>query len=106
MVDSSGQKRGQLGLASPSDEAEAGVDTRPRELPTRLLEHVEVTVEAILGDCVMKVADIAKLNAGDVLELDRQLNEAVEIRVNGRVIGCGEIVSVDDKFAVRITRIG
>lgn len=106
MVDSRGQTRGQLGEASPSDGTGNGASMPLRELPTRLFEHVEVTVEAVLGDCIMKVADIAKLNAGDVLELDRQLNEAVEIRVNGRIIGCGEIVSVDEKFAVRITRIG
>lgn len=84
----------------------AADQTEQAGLPTRLFEHVEVSVEAILGDCTMKVSDIARLTAGDVLELDRQINEAVEIRVNGRIIGYGEIVSIDEKFAVRITRLG
>lgn len=83
--------------------AEAGLQD---ELPSRLIDHVEVEVEVVLGDARMSVSDLTKLDSGDVVKLDRKLSEAAEIRVNGRRIARGEIVSVDDKFAVRVTEIG
>ena len=76
------------------------------ELPTRLIDHVEVDVEVIIGETRLSVADLARLETGDILPIDRKLSEAAEIRVNGRVIARGEIVSVDEKFAVRVTEIG
>ena len=78
----------------------------PPELPARLIDHVEVEVEEILGEARLSVADLARLEPGDLVPLDRKLSEAAEIRVNGRIIARGEIVSVDEKFAVRVTEIG
>ena len=78
----------------------------PTELPARLIDHVEVEVEVILGEARLSVADLARLEPGDLVPLDRKLSEAAEIRVNGRVIARGEIVSVDEKFAIRVTEIG
>ncbi|HTN14549.1 MAG TPA: FliM/FliN family flagellar motor switch protein [Sphingomonadaceae bacterium] len=76
------------------------------ELPSRLIDHVEVDVEVILGEARLCVAELAALSKGDLVKVDRTLGEAAEIRVNGRVIARGEIVSVDEKFAVRVTEIG
>lgn len=76
------------------------------EPPVRLIDHVEVEVEVILGEARLSVAELGRLEPGDVVPVDRKLSEAAEIRVNGRVIARGEIVSVDDKFAVRVTEIG
>lgn len=76
------------------------------ELPQRLIAHVEVDVEVILGTAHLSVARLGELEKGALVEVDRKLSEAAELRVNGRVIARGEIVSVDDKFAVRITEIG
>jgi flagellar motor switch protein FliN/FliY len=81
-------------------------ETELNELPTRLIDHVEVEVEVILGEIRLSVADLARLEPGDILTIDRKLSEAAEIRVNGRIIARGEIVSVDEKFAVRVTEIG
>lgn len=78
-------------------------DTTPG---ANLLDHVEVEVEAVLGNTAMTVAELNALTDGDVIQLDKQINEPVSVRVNGRVIGYGEIVTVNDCFAVRLTQIG
>lgn len=100
----------QTASTAKADDDETGKgglrDLAKAEISPRLIEHVEVTVDAVLGDCRITVADLSALASGDVLPLDRQINEAVEIRVNGKVVGHGEIVTVDDKFAVRITAMG
>ena len=80
--------------------------TKTSDTTARLIDHVEVAIEVVLGEAKMTVAELAELNAGTVVALDRQLNEAAEIRVNKRVIARGEVVSVDDRFAVRITEVG
>jgi len=76
------------------------------ELPPRLIDHVEVEIEVILGDARLSVAQLSRLERGDVVPVDRKLSEAAEIRVNGRVIARGEVVSVDDRFAIRVTEVG
>lgn len=73
--------------------------------PARLIDHVEVDVEVLLGDARLTVAELNKLATGDVLPVERSIAEAADIRVNGRVIARGEIVTVDGKFAVRVTEI-
>ncbi len=64
---------------------------------------LEVTVE--LGSVCMPVCDILKLGTGSVVELDRPANAPVDLLVNGRKIARGEIVAVDDRFALRITEL-
>ncbi len=76
------------------------------ELPSRLIDHVEVEVEVLLGEAMISVSRLSSLQPGDVVPVDRKLSETAEIRVNGHIIARGEIVTVDDKFAVRVTEIG
>lgn len=76
------------------------------ESTARLIDHVEIEVEVLLGDTRLTVAELDRLTAGDVLPIGRKINETADIRVNGRIIARGEIVTVDDKFAVRVTEIG
>jgi flagellar motor switch protein FliN/FliY len=85
---------------------ENALEILPGELSARLIDHVEIELEVLLGDARLTVSQLSRLEPGDVVPIDRKLGEAAEIRVNGRVIARGEIVSVDDKFAVRVTEIG
>lgn len=72
----------------------------------RFVDHVHVDVEVLLGAARLTIAEMTALTEGSVVEVDRLISEAVDIRVNGRVIGRGEIVTVGDKFGVRVTQIG
>ena len=47
----------------------------------------------------------AKIHEGTVVELTRQTSEPVDILVNGALLATGEVVVVDDHFAVRITKL-
>ena len=64
---------------------------------------LEVTVE--LGSVSLPVGEILKLGAGSVVELDRAANAPVDLLVNDRAIARGEIVTVDDRFALRISEL-
>ncbi|MEE2816092.1 MAG: FliM/FliN family flagellar motor switch protein, partial [Actinomycetota bacterium] len=45
------------------------------------------------------------LEPGRIVELDRSAGAPADVLLNGRVIAHGEIVVVDQDYAVRITRI-
>lgn len=69
------------------------------------LDHVEIEIEAVLGCRHATIGELKALAEDDVVPLTTSLSDPVELRVNGRTIGFGEIVTVDDSFAVRITSI-
>ena len=60
----------------------------------------------ILADrAKIPVAALLKMDIGTVVELDRQVGEAVEIYVNDRLVARGEIVLVDNRLGVTMTEI-
>lgn len=66
---------------------------------------IELNVSVILGRTKMALKDIFELGKGSLIELDTFENQEVEIYVNGRKIGYGQIVIIDQNFGVRITNI-
>ncbi len=70
-----------------------------------LLMDVMLQVKVELGRTRMPLKQILELQNGSVIELDRMAGDAVDIYVNERLIGRGEVVVVDDKFGVRITEL-
>jgi flagellar motor switch protein FliN/FliY len=49
--------------------------------------------------------DRLALGESSVIELDRQANELLDVFVNGTLIGRGEVVTVGDRFGVRMTEL-
>ena len=45
------------------------------------------------------------LNAGSVVELNRQANELLDIMVNGTLVAKGEVVTVNGKFGIRVVDV-
>jgi flagellar motor switch protein FliN/FliY len=66
---------------------------------------VPVHISAVLGKANMSVAQLLKLGAGSVLELDRRVGEAIDIYVNNRLVARGEVVVVDERLGVTMTEI-
>jgi flagellar motor switch protein FliN/FliY len=66
---------------------------------------VPVNISAVLGKANMSVAQLLKLGAGSVLELDRRVGEAIDIYVNNRLVARGEVVVVDERLGVTMTEI-
>jgi flagellar motor switch protein FliN/FliY len=64
---------------------------------------LQITVE--LGRTRMLIKDVLELGIGSVVELNKLAGEAVEVFVNNKLIAKGEVVVIDENFAVRITSI-
>jgi flagellar motor switch protein FliN len=70
-----------------------------------MLKNVSLEVTVELGRATVTLAQLMGLTIGSVIELDRVAGSPVDIRVNGMLFGRGEVVVVDDEYAVRIVEI-
>lgn len=70
-----------------------------------LILDVPLDIEVILGTAMKRIQDILSLAPGAIVELDRLVEEPVQITVNGTPIAQGEVVIVNENFGVRITHI-
>lgn len=70
-----------------------------------LLRDVEVELTVELGSTRMLIKHILGLRPGSVVELNRLAGEPVDIMVNKTLIARGEVVVVDEKFAIRVVEI-
>ena len=69
------------------------------------LLDVDLTVSVELGRTRMKIQDILNLGSGSVIELSRLASEPVDLLVNETPFAQGEVVVVEDSFAIRITKV-
>jgi flagellar motor switch protein FliN/FliY len=70
-----------------------------------LLRDVEVELTVELGSTRMLIKHILGLRPGSVVELNRLAGEPVDIVINKTLIARGEVVVVDEKFAIRVVEI-
>ncbi|HTU22188.1 MAG TPA: FliM/FliN family flagellar motor switch protein [Gemmataceae bacterium] len=70
----------------------------------RLLD-VTVAVTAELGRVTLPISAVLSLNVNSVLELNRSVAEPVDLMVQGVLLARGEVVVVNDCFAIRIKEI-
>lgn len=71
----------------------------------RLLRDVEMGVTVELGRTRMTVRDLLALAPGTIVELDKAAGSPVDVLVNGTLMARGEVVVIDEEFAVRISEI-
>ncbi len=73
--------------------------------PIERFYGVNVSVWAELGRASMSLGELLKVGEGSVLKLDRPVSAPVDLMAQGVRVARGEVVVVDDHFAVRIKEI-
>jgi len=72
----------------------------------RVRRDVTLRVWAELGRATLPVGRAAGLGPGSVVELDREVDEPVDVFANGRRIGTGRLLLVEDgEWAVRLEQV-
>lgn len=64
---------------------------------------LEVTVE--LGRTSKSIKEILDFSPGTVIELDKLAGEPIDVLVNGKFVAKGEVVVIEENFAIRVTEI-
>jgi len=91
---------------SKSNGVSAGAEGRPViSADSPIFKDARVVLNAALGQADLSVQEILALKAGSVIALDTKLSDLVELSLNGSRVARGEIVAVDDCFAIRIVEI-
>lgn len=67
--------------------------------------EIPITVVVELGRTTLSVGDLYGLGVGSVVELDRLIESPADLTANGYRIARGDIVVVNDSFALRITEV-
>lgn len=74
-------------------------------LPIQRFFDVSVTVTAELGRVTLPLGELLRLGEGAVVELDRYVTQPIDLMAQGVRLARGEVVVVEDRYAVRITQV-
>jgi len=70
-----------------------------------LLMDVELAMTLRFGARRLLLREILELSPGAVVELDRQVEEPVDLLLDGRLVARGEVVVIDGNYGLRVTEI-
>jgi len=99
---------------SEEEKEEEKGEGQAEEIPEELKEEqerlellkdipLEITVE--IGSTSLPLEEILRLHPNSIVELDRYVNEPVDIKINGRLVAKGKLYTVKENFGIKITQI-
>jgi flagellar motor switch protein FliN len=71
----------------------------------KLVMDVELNVSLRFGQRQLPLREVLELGSGSVVELDRMVDEPVELLLDGKLVARGEAVIVDGNYGLRVTEI-
>ena len=77
----------------------------PTEETLKAIMNIPIQLSMEVGKKQISIRELLKLNPGSVVELDKTVSDPLDIYVNGTLVAQGEIVTIQDKFAIRLTSI-
>jgi flagellar motor switch protein FliN/FliY len=88
----------ELGTGAPSGQPVLGQNAA-------LLDSVKVRLSVVVGQAETTLGELMALKTAAVLKIDRLVEQAVDVVINGEVVARGQLVAVDENFGVRITEV-
>ena len=89
------------------NEAEDGSDVSfsKGDIDINFLFDVQLSIVVEVGRTQMLISDLLELEEKSIVELDSMVGQPLDIRANDLLVARGEVIVVNEKFAVRITDI-
>ena len=75
------------------------------QIHSDVLQNIPVTLSVEVGRATIKIRDLMRLTQGSVVELDRIAGEPLNLLVNNTVVAQGEVVLVNERYGIRLTRV-
>jgi len=103
-AESSGQEENKVG----EDDEREGVSNDPLskgDIDINFLFDVQLSIIVEVGRTQMLIRDLLELDEQSIIELDSMVGQPLDIRANDLLVARGEVIVVNEKFAVRITDI-
>jgi len=67
----------------------------------RILD-IKIKVKVRIGSRIMLLRDVTNMDLGSIIELDRLINDPLDIIVDEKIVGTGEVVIVDGNFGIKV----
>jgi len=90
---------------APVEEAAEVDEEKTESLNISALDRASVDIDVRVGSIGLSVSELARLQSGQILELDRRVGDLVDILVDGDLHARGELVNVEGAIGVRITSV-
>lgn len=76
-------------------------------MKTEVRQILELAVPVIvtIGQRRMSIDDVLALGPGAILDLDKESNESLELRINNKVLAKGQAVKLGENFGIRIEQV-
>jgi flagellar motor switch protein FliN/FliY len=75
------------------------------QINPEVLQNISVTLSIEVGRAMIKIKDLMRLTQGSVVELDRIAGEPLDLLINNTVVAQGEVVLVNERYGIRLTRV-
>ncbi|MEC7657353.1 MAG: flagellar motor switch protein FliN [Pseudomonadota bacterium] len=75
------------------------------DMEDQAVYDINVDVTAVVGTASLLVNQLLKLGRGAVVELGQNVGDPIDLRINNRLVGRGEVVVVEDRLAISITEM-
>lgn len=76
-----------------------------QQIDLNMILDMPLRVSVCLGSKEIEIKDLLELNIGTLIEINRLLDEPVDICVNGEVVAKGEVVIAGESFGVNVIDI-
>lgn len=84
---------------------ESTVTEEHNQINAEVLQNISVTLSIEVGRAQIKIKDLMRLTQGSVVELDRVAGEPLDLLINNTVVAQGEVVLVNERYGIRLTRV-
>ncbi|MBS1256351.1 MAG: Flagellar motor switch protein FliN [Deltaproteobacteria bacterium] len=102
---SSDQKNGNEGEATEAGSDESNSSLTTGDIDINFLFDVQLSIVVEVGRTQMLISDLLELEEQSIIELDSMVGQPLDIRANDLLVARGEVIVVNEKFAIRITDI-
>ena len=75
------------------------------DIDINFLFDVQLSIVVEVGRVQMLISDLLELDEESIIELDSLIGKPLDIRANDLLVARGEVIVVNEKFAIRITDI-
>ena len=87
-----------------TDESSSSHDAE-NQINPEVLQNISVTLRIEVGRAMINIKDLMRLTQGSVVELDRIAGEPLDLLINNTVVAQGEVVLVNERYGIRLTRV-
>ena len=85
--------------------ASSEAQDQDKQIHKDVLQTISVTLSVEVGRAMIKIKDLMRLTQGSVVDLDRIAGEPLDLLVNDTVVAQGEVVLVNERYGIRLTRV-